>query len=328
MRALMCTEYGSHETLTLADVPEPSPGPGQVLIDVHAASLNFPDLLVIRGEYQFKPEPPFIPGAEAAGVISALGEGVTRFAVGQRVTSFGVAGAFAQRRVADEGMVIPIPDEISFATAGAMTMAYGTSYHALVQRGRLEPGETLLVLGASGGVGSTAVEIGKLLGATVIAAASSEAKLEFCRSLGADHTINYTTADLRATIKEMTDGRGVDVIYDPVGGDIVEPAFRSIAWGGRYLVIGFAAGDVPAIPLNLPLLKVASIVGVFFGSFSAKQPELAAANLESIATSIIAGDLKPPITKTFRLDEAVDAFDLLATRTAMGKVVLQISDDS
>lgn len=327
MRALMCTEYGSHESLTLADVPEPSPGPGQVLIDVHAASLNFPDLLVIRGEYQFKPEPPFIPGAEAAGVVSALGDGVTRFAVGQRVTSFGVAGAFAQQRVADVGMVIPIPDEIPFATAAAMTMAYGTSYHALVQRGGLKPDETLLVLGASGGVGSTAVEIGKLLGATVIAAASSEAKLEFCRSLGADHTINYTATDLRSGIKEITDGRGVDVIYDPVGGELAEPAFRSIAWGGRYLVIGFAAGDVPTIPLNLPLLKVASIIGVFLGSFSAKHPELAAANLEAIADMIVAGDLQPPITRTFRLDEAVDAFGLLATRTAMGKVVLQIADD-
>ena len=322
MRAVLCTGYGSHTELVLDEVADPTPGPGQVLIDVHAASLNFPDLLVIRGEYQFKPEPPFVPGAEAAGVVAALGEGVTRFAVGQRVTSFGVAGAFAEQRVADVGMVVPIPEQISFETAAAMTMAYGTSYHALVQRGRLGSDETLLVLGAAGGVGSTAVEVGKVLGATVIAAASSDEKLDFCRSIGADHTINYLTEDLRSRVKEITGGLGADVIYDPVGGDLAEPAFRSIAWGGRYLVIGFAAGDVPAIPLNLPLLKVASIVGVFFGSFSGKQPEIAAANLEEISRMIVAGELKPPITETFPLESVIEAFELMASRKAMGKMVI------
>ncbi len=325
MRAVLCTEYGSHDKLILSDAPDPNPGPGQVLIDVHAASLNFPDLLVIRGEYQFKPEPPFIPGAEAAGVIAALGEGATGFAVGQRVTSFGVAGAFAERRVADVGTVIPIPDEITFETAAAMTMAYGTAYHALVQRGKLRSGESLLVLGAAGGVGSAAVEVGKVLGANVIAAASSEEKLAFCRSIGADHTVNYTTEDLRSRVREITGGHGVDVMYDPVGGDLAEPAFRSTAWGGRYLVIGFAAGDVPAIPLNLPLLKVASIVGVFFGSFSAKQPQIAAANLKEITRMIVAGELNPQITKTFPLDRVVDAFELIASRRAMGKVILQVA---
>lgn len=326
MRAVLCTEYGSHDKLVLDDAPDPTPGPDQVLIDVHAASLNFPDLLVIRGEYQFKPEPPFVPGAEAAGVIAALGEGVTGFAVGQRVTSFGVAGAFAERRVADVGTVIPIPDEITFATAAAMTMAYGTAYHALVQRGQLLSGESLLVLGAAGGVGSAAVEVGKVLGATVIAAASSEEKLEFCRSIGADHTINYTTEDLRSRVREITGGHGADVMYDPVGGDLAEPAFRSTAWGGRYLVIGFAAGDVPAIPLNLPLLKVASIVGVFFGSFSAKQPQIAAANLEEITRMIVAGELNPPVTETFPLERVVDAFELMTSRRAMGKIILQVAD--
>lgn len=325
MRAVLCTEYGSHDKLVLDDAPDPTPGPDQVLIDVHAASLNFPDLLVIRGEYQFKPEPPFVPGAEAAGVIAALGEGVTGFAVGQRVTSFGVAGAFAERRVADVGTVIPIPDEITFATAAAMTMAYGTAYHALVQRGQLRSGESLLVLGAAGGVGSAAVEVGKVLGATVIAAASSEEKLEFCRSIGADHTINYTTEDLRSRVREITGGHGADVMYDPVGGDLAEPAFRSTAWGGRYLVIGFAAGDVPAIPLNLPLLKVASIVGVFFGSFSAKQPQIAAANLEEITRMIVAGELNPPVTETLPLERVVDAFELMASRRAMGKIILQVA---
>ncbi|GMQ93016.1 MAG: NADPH:quinone oxidoreductase family protein [Acidimicrobiia bacterium] len=326
MQAILCTEYGSHDELILSDVPDPIPGPGQVLIDVHAASLNFPDLLVIRGEYQFRPEPPFVPGAEAAGVIAALGEGVTAFFVGQRVTSFGVAGAFAEQRVADVAMVIPIPDEIAFATAAAMTMSYGTAYHALVQRGQLRSDETLLVLGAAGGVGSTAVEIGKVLGATVIAAASSDEKLAFCDSIGADHTINYTTEDLRSRVKELTDGHGVDVIYDPVGGDLAEPAFRSIAWGGRYLVIGFAAGEVPAIPLNLPLLKVASIVGVFLGSFTQEQPQVAAANIEEISRMIVAGDLNPPITETFPLERVIDAFELMASRRAMGKVVLQVLD--
>ncbi len=325
MRAVLCTEYGSHDKLILSDAPDPILGPGQVLIDVHAASLNFPDLLVIRGEYQFKPEPPFIPGAEAAGVVAALGEGASGFAVGQRVTSFGVAGAFAERRIADIGSVIPIPDEITFETAAAMTMAYGTAYHALVQRGQLRSGESLLVLGAAGGVGSAAVEVGKVLGAKVIAAASTDEKLDFCRSIGADHTINYTTEDLRSRVREITGGHGADVMYDPVGGDLAETVFRSTAWGGRYLVIGFAAGDVPAIPLNLPLLKVASIVGVFFGSFSAEQPQIAAANLEEITRLIVAGELNPPVTETLPLERVVDAFELLASRRAMGKVILEVA---
>lgn len=325
MRSVLCTEYGSHDNLVVSEVADPTPGRGQVLIDVHAASLNFPDLLVMRGEYQFKPEPPFVPGAEAAGVISALGEGVDDFAVGQRVASFGVAGAFAEMRVADVHMVVPIRDEIDFGTAAATTMVYGTSYHAVVQRAQLASGETLLVLGAAGGVGSAAIEIGKVLGATVIAAASTDEKLEFCRSIGADHTINYSNEDLRTRVKEITAGQGADVIYDPVGGELAEPAFRSIAWGGRYLVIGFASGDVPAIPLNLPLLKVASIVGVFFGSFSQKQPQTAAANLEKISTMIIAGELSPRITETFPLERVVDAFELMASRSSMGKIVLTVS---
>ncbi|MDK1018777.1 MAG: NADPH:quinone oxidoreductase family protein [Actinomycetota bacterium] len=325
MRAVLCTEYGSHDKLVLGDLPDPVPGPGQVLIDVHAASLNFPDLLVIHGLYQYKPEPPFTPGAEAAGVVAAVGDGVNDCFVGQRVTSFGVIGAFAQKRVADRSMVIAIPDEISFATAAAMTMAYGTSYHALVQRGSLTSGETLLVLGAAGGVGSAAIEIGKNLGATVIAAASSDEKLAFCTSLGADHTINYSTDDLRARVKELTGGTGADVIYDPVGGDLSESAFRSIAWGGRYLVIGFASGDVFKLPLNLPLLKGASAVGVFWGSFTAHEPETAAANLVEISRMVINGALNPAITATFPLERVTAAYELLASRRAMGKLVLEIS---
>lgn len=324
MRAVLCTEYGSHEKLILDDVADPAPAPGQVLIDVHAASLNFPDLLVIRGEYQFKPEPPFVPGTEAAGVIVALGEGVSGLSVGRRVTSVGVVGAFAPLRVVDESTTIPIPDEIGFETAASMTMAYGTSYHALVQRGRLASDETLLVLGAAGGVGSAAIEIGKVLGATVIAAASSDEKLEFCRSIGADHTIDYITEDLKSRVMEITGSDGADVIYDPVGGDFAESAFRAIAWNGRYLVVGFTAGDIPRLPLNLPLLKGASIIGVFWGSFTAREPHTAAANLTEISRLIVGGELKPPITETFPLERVIDAYELLASRRAMGKIVLRV----
>lgn len=322
MRAVLCTEYGSHENLVVSDVPDPVPGPDEVLIEVHSASLNFPDLLVIQGLYQFKPEPPFVPGAEASGIIAKLGEGVTGLVVGQRVTTVGIAGGFAQLRVVDAGSVIPLPAGVDFDTAAATTMTYGTSYHALVQRAEIADGETLLVLGASGGVGSAAVEIGKALGATVIAAASTDDKLTFCRDIGADETINYATEDLTSRVKELTGGRGVDVVYDPVGGDLAESAFRAIGWKGRHLVVGFTAGDIPRLPLNLPLLKGASVVGVFWGAFTAREPETAVANLAAISTMISAGSLQPRVTGVFPLDRAVTAFDLLATRTAMGKIIL------
>jgi NADPH2:quinone reductase len=322
MRAVLCTEYGSHENLTVAEVEDPVPAAGQVLVEVHAASLNFPDLLVIRGLYQFKPEPPFVPGAETAGVVAALGEGVEGVAVGQKVATVGVAGGFAEFRVVDAHSLIPLPDDADMQVAAATTMTYGTSYHALMQRAHLIAGETLLVLGAAGGVGSAAVEIGKALGATVIAAASSDEKLEFCEEIGAQHTINYTTEDLRTRVKELTGGLGADVIYDPVGGDITESAFRAIAWEGRHLVLGFTAGDIPELPLNLPLLKGASVVGVFWGSFTAREPELATANLATVASMIADGTLRPRVTDVFMLDEIVDAYELLATRKAMGKVVV------
>lgn len=322
MRAVLCTEYGSHENLVVSDVPDPVPGPDEVLIEVHSASLNFPDLLVIQGLYQFKPEPPFVPGAEASGIIAELGERVTGLVVGQRVTTVGIAGGFAQLRVVDAQSVIPLPAGVDFDTAAATTMTYGTSYHALVQRAEMADGETLLVLGASGGVGSAAVEIGKALGATVIAAASSDDKLAFCQDIGADETINYATEDLTSRVKELTGGRGVDVVYDPVGGDLAESAFRAIGWKGRHLVVGFTAGDIPRLPLNLPLLKGASVVGVFWGAFTAREPETAAANLAAISTMIAEGSLQPRVTEVFPLDGAVAAFGLLATRTAMGKIVL------
>jgi NADPH2:quinone reductase len=324
MRAVLCTEYGSYENLAVSETEDPVVGAGQVLVDVHAASLNFPDLLVVQGLYQYKPEPPFIPGAEAAGVIAALGEGVDGLAVGQRVTTVGVAGGFAELRVVEAHSVIALPDDADLELAAATTMTYGTSYHALSQRARLADGETLLVLGAAGGVGSAAVEIGKAMGATVIAAASTEEKLAFCQEIGADHTINYTTEDLKVRVRELTGDAGADVIYDPVGGDLSESAFRAIAWNGRHLVLGFASGDIPRLPLNLPLLKGASVVGVFWGSFTAREPEVAAANLRAVSTMIADGRVRPRVTEVFPLNEIIDAYELLATRRAMGKVVISV----
>ena len=271
MRAVLCTEFGEYDKLTLRDVPQPTAGPGQVVIDVAVASVNFPDLLTIKGQYQIKAEPPFVPGFEAAGVVSAVGDGVGNVAVGDRVAAVGVVGAFAEKWLVEAAACVPIPDEISDEAAACLTVAYGTSYHALKQRANVEQGETLLVLGASGGVGSAAVEIGALLGARVIAAASTDDKLTFCRELGAVETVNYEAEDLTTRVKEITGGIGVDVIYDPVGGELSERAFRAIGWNGRHLVIGFAAGDIPKVPWNLPLLKGASIVGVFWGSFTTRQ---------------------------------------------------------
>lgn len=324
MRAVQCIAYGSHESLVVRDVDTPEPGPGEVLVEIHAASLNFPDLLVIRGLYQFKPEPPFVPGAEAAGVVAALGPDVEGVSVGQRVTTVGVAGGFAEYRVVKADSIIPLPDDADFHIAAATTMTYGTSYHALVQRAHLAEGETLLVLGAAGGVGSAAVEIGKSIGATVIAAASSDKKLSFCRNLGADHLVNYESEDLKSRVKELTNGNGVDVIYDPVGGDLSESAFRAIAWKGRHLVVGFSQGDIPRLPFNLPLLKGASIVGIFWGAFTTREPSVAAENLKIIGEMIVEGSLRPRISSVLPLDDVVDAFDLLVSRAVMGKVVLEI----
>jgi NADPH2:quinone reductase len=324
MRAVLCTEYGSFENLKVSEVEDPVVGPGQALIEVRAASLNFPDLLVIQGRYQYKPEPPFIPGAEAAGVVAALGEGVETLDVGQKVATVGVAGGFAEFRLVDAQTVIPLPPETDLQLAAATTMTFGTTYHALVQRAELAAGENLLVLGAAGGVGSAAVELGKAMGANVIAAASTDEKLAFCKKIGADHTINYTTEDLRTRVKELTGGRGADVIYDPVGGGLTESAFRAIAWNGRHLVLGFAAGEIPTLPMNLPLLKGASVVGVFWGSFTARDPRLAASNLEAISSMIAGGEIRPRVTEVFALDEIVDAYALLSDRKAMGKIVLQM----
>ena len=269
MRAVICRQLGPVDQLEFGELPDPEPGPGEVVIDVHVAALNFPDTLIIEGKYQFRPEAPFSPGGEAAGVISAVGEGV-EWAVGTPVVAVHTQGAFAEKWLVPAAVTLPLPPGLTFEQAAGFTMTYGTSYYALKQRANLQPGETLLVLGAAGGVGSAAVELGKAMGATVIAAVSTSEKAAFAASLGADHTINTEKSICARRSRRSPAARGADVVYDPVGGDLSEPAFRSIAWNGRFLVVGFAAGDIPSIPLNLPLLKGASIVGVFWGRTTEK----------------------------------------------------------
>lgn len=328
MKAIYCTELGGPERLSLAELDDPEPEAHEVVIEVAYASLNFPDLLTIQGLYQIKSEPPFVPGFEAAGVVSAVGADVGRVKVGDRVSAFNRIGAFAEKWLVDEASCIPVPDGVPLDIAASINIAHGTSYHALKQRAGLQEGETLLVLGAAGGVGSAAVEIGALMGARVIAAASSDEKLAFCRELGAVETINYANEDLRGRIKELTGPTGVDVVYDPVGGDLSEQAFRSIAWKGRHLVIGFAAGDIPAIPLNLPLLKGASLVGVFWGAFTANEPAANAQNMGEMFDMVIDGRLRPRVTESFALDAYEDAYAVFASRTVQGKVVFAINQSS
>lgn len=275
MRAVRCNQHGLPDTLTVETLPDLHPEAGEVVIDVKAASVNFPDVLIIQNKYQFKPPLPFTPGAEFAGVVREVGASVTRFRPGMRVAAYTAQGAFAEQARASEAACIALPDDVDFADAAAFTIAYGTSYHALVDRGALKAGDTLLVLGAAGGVGLAAVQIGKIIGARVIAAASSEEKLAFCREHGADDVIDYANEDLRERVRTLTGGDGPDVIFDPVGGAYAEPAFRSIGWRGRYLVVGFANGEIPKLPLNLALLKGASIVGVFWGDHMRREPALA-----------------------------------------------------
>lgn len=324
MRALVCRELTGIDGLMLEqDWPEPTPAPGEVLVDVKAAALNFPDLLTIRGLYQDRPPLPFVVGSELSGVVSAVGQGVAHLRVGDRVVA-ACGRAIAERVAARASLVLPAPAGLSFEAAAGICITYFTTMHALRQRAVLAPGETLLVLGAAGGVGTTAVELGRQMGATVIAAASSDAKLELARSLGAEHLVNYTTQDLRQRIKEITGGRGVDVIYDPVGGELAEPALRSMAWGGRYLVIGFAGGSIPSLPLNLPLLKGCSIVGVFWGSFVQREPGLQRRNVEELWALFEAGKLAPVVGEVHAMDDYAAAFDALQGRRARGKVVIRI----
>ena len=325
MKAVLCVEHGPPEKLVVRDIDMPTPGRGQVRVRVHAAGVNFPDTLIIQNLYQFKPALPFSPGGEAAGVIDALGEGIDDLAVGDRVVAMTGNGCYAEAVIANRAQVVPIPGDMPFDIASGFTMTYGTSHHALKQRARLQPGETLLVLGAAGGVGLAAVELGKLMGAHVIAAASNEEKLQVCRDYGADATINYAESDLKAEVKRLTGGKGVDVVYDPVGDRYADPAFRSMAWNGRYLVVGFAGGDIPSLPLNLPLIKGASIVGVFWGAFTQHEPELHRANMNELIAWYAMGQLKPHISKHFPLDEGAAAIRWMMDRKATGKVVLDVA---
>ena len=322
MKALLCRSLGGIESLEVGDMPSPVAARGQVLVDVKAAGVNFPDLLMTQGKYQFKPPLPFAPGCELAGVVKAVGEGVTHVQPGDRVLALVMHGAFAEEALADARAVVPIPEAIDFATAASFMFTYGTSYHALKDRAALQPGETLLVLGAAGGVGLAAVELGKLMGARVIAAASSAEKLDACRSRGADETIDYTTEDLKERVKALTGGRGVDVVYDPVGGDYSEAALRGMAWKGRFLVVGFANGEIPRIPLNLALLKGCAIVGVFWGSFTTKEPEANAANVRELVGHISAGRLAPLVSDRYPLARGVDALRAMQERRVKGKVVV------
>ena len=324
MKAVLCKAYGPPDSLVTEDVASPVPGPGEAVISVKAASVNFPDVLIIENKYQVKPPLPFSPGSELAGIVKAVGDGVTNVKAGDRVMAITGYGAFAEEVKTEARRMLPIPPKMDFATAAAFGLTYATSEHALVDRGALQPGETLLVLGAAGGVGLAAIEIGKILGARVIACASTDDKLAVCRQHGADETINYASEDLRERIKALTNGNGADVVYDPVGGAYTELALRSIAWRGRLLVVGFAAGEIPKIPLNLTLLKGCSIVGVFWGDFARREPGHFAAAMARLGSWYAQGKLKPHVSATFPLERAADALKLMAARKATGKVVLEV----
>jgi NADPH2:quinone reductase len=324
MKAVLCKAFGPAETLVLEEVPGPQAKKNEIVLDVHAAGVNFPDTLIIEGKYQFKPPFPFSPGGEAAGVISAVGEKITHLKVGDRVMGLTGWGSFAEQVAIPGYNVLPIPDGMGFDIAAAFSMTYGTSMHALKQRANLQPGETLLVLGASGGVGLAAVEIGKAMGARVIAAASSVEKLEVARQAGADELINYSETSLKDEVKRLTDGNGADVIYDPVGGDLFDQAIRCIAWNGRLLVVGFASGRIPELPVNLALLKGAAVVGVFWGSFAQRQPQDNAANFKTLFGWFAEGKLKPLVSQTFALEQTAQAIDTLGHRKAVGKLVIKV----
>jgi NADPH2:quinone reductase len=322
MRALLCKAYGPPDQLVLEEVAPLSPGPGQVVIRVKACGVNFPDTLIIQGQYQFKPPMPFAPGAEVAGIVTAVGADVAHLREGQPVIAFLGWGGFAEEVMADAARTIPMPPGLDFATAAAFVLTYGTSHHALTDRAQLQAGETLLVLGAAGGVGLAAVELGKLAAARVIAAASTDEKLEVCRQHGADELINYSSQDLRERLKALTGGNGVDVVYDPVGGGLSEAALRSMAWRGRLLAVGFASGEIPRLPLNLALLKGCAIVGVFWGEFTAREPRRGQQQLGELLGWLAQGKLRPHISATYPLERAADALNDILERKVMGKAVV------
>ncbi|NQD92357.1 NADPH:quinone oxidoreductase family protein [Pseudomonas sp. CrR25] len=324
MKAVLCKAFGPAETLVLEEVASPVAKANEILLDVHAAGVNFPDTLIIEGKYQFKPPFPFSPGGEAAGVVRAVGDKVGHLKVGDRVMALTGWGSFAEQVAVPGYNAMPIPASMDFTSAAAFGMTYGTSMHALKQRANLQAGETLLVLGASGGVGLAAVEIGKAMGARVIAAASSAEKLDVAKAAGADELIDYSVSNLKDEVKRLTGGQGADVIYDPVGGDLFDAAIRSIAWNGRLLVVGFASGRIPELPVNLALLKGAAVVGVFWGAFAQRQPQDNAANFQQLFAWHAAGKLKPLVSQTFPLHQTGAAIDTLGQRRALGKVVVQV----
>ena len=324
MKAVLCKAFGPAENLVLEEVASPEAKKNEILLNVHAAGVNFPDTLIIEGKYQFKPPFPFSPGGEAAGVVAAVGEKIGHLKVGDRVMALTGWGSFAEQIAVPGYNVLPMPATMDFTTAAAFSMTYGTSMHALKQRAQLQPGETLLVLGASGGVGLAAVEIGKAMGARVIAAASSAEKLEVAKNAGADELINYSESNLKEELKRLTQGNGVDVIYDPVGGDLFDQAIRSIAWNGRLLVVGFASGRIPELPVNLALLKGAAVLGVFWGSFAQRQPQDNVANFQQLFAWYAEGKLKPLVSQVYPLEKAGEAIDSLVSRKAVGKVVVAV----
>ena len=324
MKALLCTRYGTPDDLEIGEIADPVPGPGEAVVRVSAAALNFFDTLIIAGKYQFKPEMPFSPAAEFAGTVEALGDGVTSVKVGQRVLGYMVSGAARERVAIAAERLVPIPDAVDDEHAAGICVTYGTTLYALKDRAKLQRGETLAVLGASGGVGLAAVELGKLMGARVIACASSPEKVAFAREHGADDGIDYKTEDLKDGLKRLTQGRGADVIYDPVGGAYSEAALRSIAWYGRFLVIGFAAGEIPKLPLNLVLLKSCDVQGVFWGSWIERDKAGHRANTEQLLAWVAEGKLKPHVHATYPLAQAADALKAIASRQVMGKVILKV----
>ena len=322
MQAWQCENPVGVEALTWKEFPTPDPKEGEVLIEIKAASLNFPDLLIVQNKYQMKPALPFVPGSEYAGVVQAAGPGVTHLRIGQHVACLSGTGGFGSHTLAPAALCMPLPQSFPFVDAAAFIMTYATSHHALVDRAQLKAGETVLVLGAAGGVGTAAIQIAKALGAKVIAAASTDEKCELCKSIGADATINYSRDNLRDAIKTLTEGKGPDVIYDPVGGDFAEPAFRSIAWRGRYLVVGFASGPIPALPMNLMLLKGASIVGVFWGDFAKREPKANQSMMLELAQWYGQGKIKPVIGRTMPMAELKAAYAHMGSRQVKGKLVM------
>jgi NADPH2:quinone reductase len=325
MKAVICREFAPVDALEIGEAEAPAAAPGTLLIAVSAAGVNFPDGLMVQGKYQTKPTVPFVPGSELGGIVRAVGEGVTGFTPGDRVVAFSGTGGFAELAAVPAPQAFPVPAEADLVTAAGILITYGTSYHALKDRAALKPGETLLVLGAAGGVGLAAVELGALMGARVIAAASTDEKLALAREYGAAETINYSTEDFRERIKELTGGKGVDVVYDPVGGDLTVPAIKSLAWYGRLLVVGFAAGSIPQIPANLLLLKSASAVGVLWGNSLRADPVHHAENIAELMQWLAQGKIRPAIDTVFPLDRAVEAINHVMERRAQGKVILTMT---